>query len=136
MTETNQTVPCRYCGKQTEHEGTRKCNLCWVVELNVDEFVRSNYGLVRTLLAISKRPPLPAGALPLTEAIALGTSGQAGNTGQLLAAELLVLQSTVERVRLALSEIKLMRDNSAPLSESRAFASKIVGRLRAALGEP
>lgn len=140
MTQDGSTVRCRYCDKQTETTATRKCNLCWVVDLSLDEFVRSDAGLVRALEAISKRPPMPAGAAPLAEAIAIGTSGQAGSSGQLLAAELLVLQATLERVRAVLQEQELRYSSASCRAhlppELNEVGLSILQRFRIALGDP
>lgn len=45
------TVPCKYCDKETHCTGTRMCNLCYEVDRRIDQFARSTGGRERMLRA-------------------------------------------------------------------------------------
>lgn len=120
---------CRYCARPA-HPGAEKCLTCSGITIHIDEFVRGELGLLRTLEAISKRPPSTGnGARALSEALQFALAGNAGQTGQLLAAEVLVLQSVVARIR-------TLRDQLALKDDPALAAASVVAMLEDALREP
>src|SRR5262245_34124970 len=126
--DTTPATPCRYCARSA-YPGSDCCLTCSGLVLHIDTFVGADAGLRRVLEAIAKRAPtLGNGARALSEQTRLGLEGQAGQTGQLLAAEVLVLQSVVARVRTLKDKIAL---HDAPLP-----AAEVVRRLEDALREP
>lgn len=41
---TTETVPCKYCGNETQCVSTKVCNNCWEVEHRLPSFLKSEKG--------------------------------------------------------------------------------------------
>ena len=48
------TIPCRTCGNPTPHRGTGKCNRCWAIEGQLDEYLSTPGGKARVVDALRR----------------------------------------------------------------------------------